>query len=69
MIVNFIYRPVKVVRLISQDTVEEIILKRAEAKLKLTNTVIEGGQVTMLCLEPTSSQLPIQNIVCGLSLN
>ena len=51
---NFIYRPVKVVRLISRDTVEEIVLKRAEGKLKLTNTVIEGGQVITLCPEPLS---------------
>ena len=36
--------PVKVLRLVSRDTVEEIILRRAEAKLSLTSTVIEGGQ-------------------------
>ena len=40
----YIYRPVKIIRLIGRDTVEEIILNRAEAKLKLTNKVIEGGQ-------------------------
>ena len=40
-------RPVKVIRLISQHTVEEIVLKRAHAKLELTNTIIEGGQVCM----------------------
>ena len=66
---NFICRPVKVVRLISRDTVEEIVLKRAEAKLKLTNTVIEGGQVITLCLEPSFTQLPVQNVFKGLSLN
>ena len=38
-------RPVKVIRLISRHTVEEIVLKRAHTKLELTNTVIEGGQV------------------------
>ena len=32
------------IRLIGRSTVEEIILKRAEAKLKLTEAVIEGGQ-------------------------
>ena len=35
------------IRLIGRDTVEEIILKRAEAKLKLTHTVIEGGQFSL----------------------
>ncbi|KAI8520689.1 Chromodomain-helicase-DNA-binding protein 1-like [Branchiostoma belcheri] len=41
-------RPVKIIRLIGGSTVEEIILKRAEAKLKLTNSVIEGGQLSGL---------------------
>ena len=35
----------KVIRLVTRHSVEEIILKRATAKLKLTSTVIEGGQV------------------------
>ena len=34
----------KVIRLIAKETVEEIILKRSEAKLSLTQAVIEGGQ-------------------------
>ena len=38
-------RPVKIIRLVGRSTVEEIVLKRADAKLKLTNTVIEGGKV------------------------
>ena len=37
-------RAVKVIRLIGRSTVEEIILKRAMTKLKLTYEVIEGGQ-------------------------
>ena len=37
-------RPVKVLRLVTRDTAEEIVLRRAEAKLSLTQTVIEGGQ-------------------------
>lgn len=41
----FISRPVKIIRLVARNTVEEIILKRADDKLKLTNIVIEGGQV------------------------
>ncbi|KAK0060448.1 chromodomain-helicase-DNA-binding protein 1-like isoform X1 [Biomphalaria pfeifferi] len=35
-------RPVKVIRLIGRNTVEEIILRRAEAKLKLTEKVIKN---------------------------
>lgn len=30
-------------RLVTRDTAEEIILRRAEAKLSLTQAVIEGG--------------------------
>ncbi|XP_065055431.1 chromodomain-helicase-DNA-binding protein 1-like [Rhopilema esculentum] len=41
-------RPVKVIRLVSKNTVEEIILKRATEKLKLTDVVIEGGQFSNL---------------------
>ncbi|XP_064649880.1 chromodomain-helicase-DNA-binding protein 1-like [Lineus longissimus] len=41
-------RPVKVIRLIGRSTVEEIVFRRAEAKLKLTNTVIEGGQFSLM---------------------
>ena len=37
----------KIIRLIGQNTVEEIILKRAEEKLKLTEKVIEEGQFSL----------------------
>ena len=40
-------RPVKIIRLIGRSTVEEIILRRAEAKLKLTESVIEGDQFAL----------------------
>lgn len=40
-------RPVKIVRLIGTNTVEEIILRRAEDKLRLTEKVIEEGQFTL----------------------
>ena len=40
-------RPVKIIRLVGQNTVEEIILKRAEEKLKLTEKVIEEGQFSL----------------------
>ena len=34
----------KIIRLIGRNTVEEIILRRADEKLKLTEKVIESGQ-------------------------
>ena len=37
----------KVIRLVGKNTVEEIILKRAEEKLKLTEKVIEEGQFSL----------------------
>ncbi|XP_060689684.1 chromodomain-helicase-DNA-binding protein 1-like isoform X1 [Hemiscyllium ocellatum] len=40
-------KPVKIIRLIGRDTVEELIYRRAMSKLKLTNTLIEGGQFSM----------------------
>lgn len=42
------YRPVKVVRLLARDTVEEIMYSRAVSKLHLTNTVIEEGRFSLL---------------------
>ena len=42
----FWFRPVKVIRLVSQHTVEEIVLNRAEAKMKLTSAVIAESQVS-----------------------
>ncbi|KAM4628994.1 chromodomain-helicase-DNA-binding protein 1-like [Polymixia lowei] len=41
-------RPVKVVRLLGRDTVEEIVYSRAVSKLHLTNTVIEEGRFSLL---------------------
>ncbi|XP_059506199.1 chromodomain-helicase-DNA-binding protein 1-like isoform X5 [Stegostoma tigrinum] len=40
-------KPVKIIRLIGRDTVEELIYRRAMSKLKLTNALIEGGQFSM----------------------
>ncbi|XP_062975057.1 chromodomain-helicase-DNA-binding protein 1-like [Elgaria multicarinata webbii] len=40
-------KPVKIIRLIGRDTVEEIIYQRAASKLQLTNAVIEGGQFAL----------------------
>uniref|UniRef100_A0A667XVR9 Chromodomain helicase DNA binding protein 1-like n=1 Tax=Myripristis murdjan TaxID=586833 RepID=A0A667XVR9_9TELE len=41
-------RPVKVIRLLGRDTVEEIVYSRAVSKLHLTNTVIEEGRFSLL---------------------
>lgn len=40
-------RSVKIIRLIGKNTVEEIILKRAVEKLKLTETVIKEGEFSL----------------------
>lgn len=65
--VSFSCSPVKVLRLICRDTAEEVILKRAEAKLSLTSAVIEGGQFSGM--EPaaagTTQQL-VEILKCGL---
>lgn len=45
---SFSSRPVKVIRLVGRDTVEEVILRRADMKLKLTNKVVEGGQFSSI---------------------
>ncbi|XP_074525310.1 chromodomain-helicase-DNA-binding protein 1-like [Halichoeres trimaculatus] len=41
-------RPVKVIRLLARDTVEEIMYSRAVSKLHLTNTVIEEGRFSLM---------------------
>ena len=53
------------IRLIGRDTVEEIILKRTEAKLKLTHTVIEGGQFSLGTNDENQSLIADNNMqVC-----
>ncbi|XP_051021977.1 chromodomain-helicase-DNA-binding protein 1-like [Acomys russatus] len=47
-------KSVKVIRLISRDTVEEIVYRRAASKLQLTNTVIEGGHFTLGVQNPSA---------------
>ena len=41
-----LHRPVKVIRLVNQHSVEEIILNRASSKMRLTSAVIAVGQVS-----------------------
>ncbi|XP_006132936.2 chromodomain-helicase-DNA-binding protein 1-like isoform X1 [Pelodiscus sinensis] len=47
-------KPVKIIRFIGRDTVEEIIYRRAASKLQLTNAIIEGGQFALGA--PTSQE-------------
>ncbi|XP_067897135.1 chromodomain-helicase-DNA-binding protein 1-like [Heterodontus francisci] len=53
-------KPVKIIRLIGRDTVEELIYRRAMSKLKLTNTLIEGGQFSMKEGEESSGTFDMQ---------
>ncbi|XP_063999415.1 chromodomain-helicase-DNA-binding protein 1-like isoform X2 [Pogoniulus pusillus] len=46
------HRPVKIIRLIGRDTVEEIIYRRAASKLHLTNAILEGGQFALGAPKP-----------------
>ncbi|KAJ3599973.1 hypothetical protein NHX12_033925 [Muraenolepis orangiensis] len=41
-------RPVKVIRLLGRDSVEEMVYSRAASKLDLTNTVIQEGRFSLL---------------------
>ncbi|XP_068022086.1 chromodomain-helicase-DNA-binding protein 1-like isoform X2 [Melanerpes formicivorus] len=45
-------RPVKIIRLVGRDTIEEIIYRRAASKLHLTNAVLEGGQFALGAPKP-----------------
>lgn len=45
-------RPVKIIRLIGRDTIEEIIYRRAASKLRLTNAIVEGGQFALGAPKP-----------------
>ncbi|XP_015485900.1 chromodomain-helicase-DNA-binding protein 1-like [Parus major] len=46
------HKPVKIIRLIGRDTVEEIIYRRASSKLRLTNAIVEGGQFALGAPKP-----------------
>lgn len=59
-------KPVKVLRLVGRNTVEEIILKRAEDKLKLTEKVIEEGQFSLSASKQsliTDDKVKLQDIL------
>ncbi|CAF5179505.1 unnamed protein product, partial [Rotaria magnacalcarata] len=38
-------RPVRIIRLVCQNSFEEVILRRAEVKLKLSKTIMENGEL------------------------
>ncbi|XP_068814517.1 chromodomain-helicase-DNA-binding protein 1-like isoform X2 [Struthio camelus] len=46
------HKPIKIIRLIGRDTIEEIIYRRAASKLRLTNAIVEGGQFALGAPKP-----------------
>lgn len=58
------YRPVKIIRLVGGNTVEDLVLRRAQAKLKLTHAVIEGGHLsTELSPEESVTSTEVYKII------
>ncbi|RLV99065.1 hypothetical protein DV515_00010278 [Chloebia gouldiae] len=58
------HKPVKIIRLIGQDTVEEIIYRRAASKLWLTNAIVEGGQFALGAPKPQgTAELQLSEIL------
>uniref|UniRef100_A0AAV2L2A4 E3 ubiquitin ligase TRAF3IP2 n=1 Tax=Knipowitschia caucasica TaxID=637954 RepID=A0AAV2L2A4_KNICA len=56
-------RPVKIIRLLSRDTVEEIMFSRARSKLNLTNTVIEEGRFSLRDQSDAAADLKLSEIL------
>jgi SNF2 family DNA or RNA helicase len=40
------FRPVRIIRLVCQNSFEEVILRRAEAKLKLSKSIMENNELS-----------------------
>nr|XP_030121863.3 chromodomain-helicase-DNA-binding protein 1-like isoform X2 [Taeniopygia guttata] len=58
------HKPVKIIRLIGRDTVEEIIYRRAASKLRLTNAIVEGGQFALGAPKPQgTAELQLSEIL------
>ncbi|XP_009327671.1 PREDICTED: chromodomain-helicase-DNA-binding protein 1-like [Pygoscelis adeliae] len=58
------HKPVKIIRLIGRDTIEEIIYRRAASKLRLTNTIVEGGQFALGAPKPQgAAELQLSEIL------
>ncbi|XP_065493811.1 chromodomain-helicase-DNA-binding protein 1-like isoform X1 [Caloenas nicobarica] len=49
------HKPVKIIRLIGRDTIEEIIYRRAASKLRLTNAIVGGGQFALGAPKPSAA--------------
>lgn len=65
----FLYRSVKIIRLIGRDTVEEIVCRKAASKLQLTNAVIEGGHFTLGAQKPAAdADLQVSYVVFPLRM-
>ena len=60
-------KPVRVIRLISKHTIDEIMLKRAEQKLQLTKRVIVEGDFSSFDIENEDSKTISDMIVFGLN--
>ena len=52
-------KPVKIIRLITKHSVEEIILRRAAKKLELTDAIIEGGHFALGVGEVDEDKQPL----------
>ncbi|XP_030825592.1 chromodomain-helicase-DNA-binding protein 1-like [Camarhynchus parvulus] len=58
------HKPVKIIRLIGRDTVEEIIYRKAASKLRLTNAIVEGGQFALGAPKPQgTAELQLSEIL------
>ncbi|XP_071416376.1 chromodomain-helicase-DNA-binding protein 1-like isoform X1 [Pithys albifrons albifrons] len=58
------HKPVKIIRLIGRDTIEELIYRRAASKLRLTNAVVEGGQFALGAPKPQgAAELQLSEIL------
>ncbi|KAL5269288.1 hypothetical protein ACHWQZ_G002939 [Mnemiopsis leidyi] len=60
-------KPVKIIRLVSQNTVDEYMLKKMESKLKLTKRVINEGGFSTLDVAPEDSKTLSDMLLFGLN--
>ncbi|KAM6292233.1 chromodomain-helicase-DNA-binding protein 1-like [Porphyrio hochstetteri] len=58
------HKPVKIIRLVGRDTIEEIIYRRAASKLRLTSAIVEGGQFALGAPKPQgAAELQLSEIL------
>ena len=60
-------KPVKIIRLVSKNTVDEYMLKKMESKLKLTKRVISEGGFSSLDVAPEDSKTLSDMLLFGLN--